>query len=158
MKERSIVHGSFVVERSYAASPKRVFEALTTREAKSRWFVGPEDHEAVVPLEMDIRVGGRERIAGGPRGGPVHRYEALYQDIVPNERLVYTYEMYADDRRTSVSLGTMELSPDGPGTRLVYTEQAAFLDGLDTIEAREHGTRDLLDALGRIVDTTDTPR
>jgi len=149
MRKRWIVHGSFSVERTYPASPERVFQALTTWEGKSRWFVGPEDHVVVTPLEMDIRVGGRERIAGGPPGGPVHRYEALYQDIVANQRLVYTYEMYADDQRTSVSLSTMELSPNGAGTRLVYTEQAAFLDGLDTIEAREHGTRELLDGLGR---------
>lgn len=151
MSERTVSHGSFVVEREYPASPRRVFQALTTLEGKSRWFVGPDHHQVVTPLEMDIRVGGKERIAGGPPGGPVHRYEALYQDIVPEERLVYTYEMYADERRTSVSLSTMELSPVPDGTRLVYTEHAAFLDGLDTVEAREHGTRELLDALGRIV-------
>lgn len=153
MSERSVRHGSFVAERQYPASPRRVFQALTTLEAKSGWFVGPEDHQEVIPLEMDIRVGGRERMAGGPPGGPVHRYEALYHDIVPDERLVYTYEMYADDRRTSVSLSTMALTPAGTGTSLVYTEQAVFLDGLDTIHAREHGTRELLDALGRSLGT-----
>lgn len=155
MNARSIVHGSFVVERVYPVPPEHVFKALTTWEGKSRWFVGPEDHKVVLPLEMDIRVGGRERLAGGPPGGPVHRYEALYQDIVPGERLVYTYEMYADDQRTSVSLSTMELEAVAGGTRFVYTEQAAFLDGLDTIEAREHGTRDLLDALGRTLESAE---
>lgn len=153
MSERTACHGSFVAERQYPASPGRVFQALTTPEAKSRWFVGPDDHQEVIPLEMDIRVGGRERMAGGPPGGPVHRYEARYHDIVPDERIVYTYEMYADDRRTSVSLSTMALTPAGTGTSLVYTEQAVFLDGLDTIRAREHGTRELLDALGRILET-----
>lgn len=157
MTQRTINHGSFVVEREYPAPPSRVFQALTTLEAKSSWFVGPDDHQVVIPLEMDVREGGRERLAGGPPSGPVHRYEALYQDVVPEERLVYTYEMYADDRRTSVSLSTMELTPAGTGTRLVYTEQAAFLDGLDTIQAREHGTRELLDALGRSLGPATTP-
>jgi uncharacterized protein YndB with AHSA1/START domain len=153
MSERTVRHGSFVAERQYPASPSRVFQALTTLEAKSSWFVGPDDHQEVIPLEMDIRIGGKERMAGGLPGGPVHRYEALYLDIVPDERLVYMYEMYANDRRTSVSLSTVALTPAGTGTTLVYTEQAVFLDGLDTIRAREHGTRELLDALGRILGT-----
>jgi hypothetical protein len=57
--------------------------------------------------------------------------------------------MYSDDVRISVSLGTVELAPAGVGTRLTYTEQAAMLDGLDTVEQRERGTIELLDALGR---------
>jgi hypothetical protein len=36
---------------------------------------------------------------------------------------------------------------DGDGTRLTYTEQGVHLDGLDTVEGREEGTRGLLDLL-----------
>ena len=43
----------------------------------------------------------------------------------------------------------MELEPEGAGTRLVYTEQGAFLDGYDNPDDRERGTAELLDALGR---------
>jgi uncharacterized protein YndB with AHSA1/START domain len=67
---------------------------------------------------------------------------------VPDERIVYTYEMHLDDQRISVSLGTVELKPAEAGTRLVYTEQGAFLDGLDTPAQRKQGTEALLDALG----------
>ena len=86
-------------------------------------------------------------MSGGPPGGPVHFYNALYQDIVPDERIVLTYEMHLDKTRISVSLGTTEFKPDGKGTRLVYTEQAVFLDGHDDAGAREHGTRALFDNL-----------
>lgn len=51
--------------------------------------------------------------------------------------------------RISVSLTTVELIPAEGGTRLVFTEQGAFLDGRDTPELREHGTNELLDALGK---------
>jgi hypothetical protein len=61
---------------------------------------------------------------------------------------VYAYEMYSDDARISVSLGTVQLEPEGDGTRLTYTEQGAYLDGLDVPEQREEGTGALLDALG----------
>jgi uncharacterized protein YndB with AHSA1/START domain len=84
---------------------------------------------------------------GGPKGGPLHTYEARYQDIVPDERIVVTYEMRMDDTRISVSLATTEFIPEGPGTRLILTEQGAYLDGFDIPEERERGTRDLLDAL-----------
>lgn len=56
--------------------------------------------------------------------------------------------MHMDDIRTSVSLATIELFPSGTGTRLVMTEQGAFLDGYDDAGSREEGTKLLLDALG----------
>jgi len=77
----------------------------------------------------------------------VHRYSALYQDIVPDQRIVLTYEMYLDETRISVSLGTTELRPDGGGTKLVYTEQSVFLDSHDDAGGRERGTGALFDNL-----------
>ncbi|MDQ3702622.1 MAG: SRPBCC domain-containing protein, partial [Chloroflexota bacterium] len=85
---------------------------------------------------------------GGPRGGPVHAYEAYYQDIVPGERIVLTYVMHLDGTRISVSLATIEFRSAGAGTRLTFTEQGAFLDGQDAPAQREQGTAELLDALG----------
>ena len=70
-----------------------------------------------------------------------------YHDIVPNQRIVYAYEMLMDGRRISVSVATVELVPEGEGTRMIVTEQGAFLDGLDNSRQREEGTRQLMDAL-----------
>ena len=98
---------------------------------------------------MDFRVGGRETNSGGPEGRSGPHFNALYQDIVPDERIIFAYDMHLDDKRISVSLATIELAPEGKGTRLTFTEQGAFLDGYDDPADREHGTRELLDALGR---------
>ena len=68
--------------------------------------------------------------------------------IVPDQRIVYSYELLFGETRVSVSLATIELLAEGDGTRLVMTEQGAFLDGHDTSATREHGTGELLDALG----------
>jgi uncharacterized protein YndB with AHSA1/START domain len=146
MSERSTHHATFVIERTYDASPARVFTAWAEPANKARWFVGPDEWEQS-DHELDFQVGGRERVSGGPPGGPVHSYDARYQDIVPNERIVYTYDMHLDDKRISVSLATVELEPEGDGTRLIFTEQAVFLDGADTEVSREQGTRSLLDNL-----------
>jgi uncharacterized protein YndB with AHSA1/START domain len=150
--ERSVAHATFVLERVYPASPEQVFHALSDISAKKRWFVGPEDW-GQSKFEMDFRVGGREVNSGGPKGGPVHTFNAIYQDIIPNERIIYSYEMHLDDTRISVSLATIELKPERTGTRLVFTEQGAFLDGHDDSGQRERGTADLLDALGMALRT-----
>jgi uncharacterized protein YndB with AHSA1/START domain len=150
MTERKVTHSTFVVERTYPASPARVFAAFADPKIKDRWFVGPEEW-GPDEREMDFRVGGRETSRGGPKGGPVHAFDALYYDIVPNERIVFAYDMHLDDLRISVSLATIELKPDGASTRLVYTEQGAFLDGFDDPAGREHGTGELLDQLGRVL-------
>ena len=147
MTKRSVTHATFVIERVYDATPARVFNAFASPAAKRRWFVGPDDWGAG-EHELDFRVGGREISRGGPKGGPIHSFDARYQDIVPNERIIYSYDMHLDDRRISVSLATIELRAEGAGTRLVFTEQGAFLDGYDDASQREHGTRELLDALG----------
>jgi uncharacterized protein YndB with AHSA1/START domain len=143
----SVTHATFVLERTYDAAPARVFTAWADQKAKATWFVGPDDFESS-DHELDFRVGGHERVSGGPPGGPVYTYQARYSDIVPDERIVTTYEMYQDEARTSVSVATIEFHPAGDGTRLVVTEQGAFLDGLDSNESRETGTGTLLDALG----------
>jgi uncharacterized protein YndB with AHSA1/START domain len=134
------------VERTYDASPARVFAAWADPAVKARWFVGL-DEWSQGGHELDFRVGGRERVSGGPPGGPVHTFDGRYQDIVPEERIVYTYDMHLDEQRISVSLATVEFERAGPGTRLTFTEQAVFLDGHDTPAQRERGTRDLLDKL-----------
>jgi len=148
MTARSVTHSSFVIERKYAASPARVFAAWADPAIKSRWFSSPEEWKEG-KYELDFRVGGSEHASGGPSGGPVYSYDARYQDIVPDERLVTTYVMHLDDKRISVSVATLELKPDGNGTLLVLTEQGAFLDGYDNAGERERGTRQLLDALDR---------
>ena len=146
MNKRSVTHATFVIERTYDASPARVFGAWADPEAKRRWFAGPDDWESG-GFELDFRVGGRERASGGPKGGPVSNYDALYQDIVPDQRIIVSYDMHLDDKRISVSLATVELKPEGAGTRLTFTEQGAYLDGFDDPSLREKGTRDMLDAL-----------
>jgi uncharacterized protein YndB with AHSA1/START domain len=149
MTNRSVTHATFVIERTYPVSPQRVFAGWADPALKRRWFGGPA--EGPTEFELDFRIGGRELNRGAGPDGRLYTYEAHYQDIVPNQRIVYAYDMYLGDARISVSLGTVELEPTDAGTRLTYTEQGAFLDGLDNPADREHGTRELLEALGGVL-------
>ena len=66
---------------------------------------------------------------------------------MPDQRIVYSYDMHLDGARISVSLATVEFKPEGAGTRMIFTEQGVFLDGYDDPAGRERGTRALLDNL-----------
>ena len=145
---RSVIHGAFHIERTYDATPEQVYKALSDEAAKNRWFYGPTGWR---PIErfMDFRVGGRERAKGRFDGGVTTTFDAIYHDIVPQERIVYTYEMHLDERKISVSLATLQIEPAGSGgAKLKVCEQGAFLDGYDDAGSRERGTGDLLDKLG----------
>jgi uncharacterized protein YndB with AHSA1/START domain len=147
--ERSVNHTTFVIERTYPATPSRVFAAWASAEAKAVWMDDPDFKSDGSKAEVDFRIGGRERFGGLTPEGTSYRYDAMYYDIVPDQRIVYSYEMYSDEERMSVSLATVQITPDGAGTHLIYTEQGAFLDSIDKPEAREEGTAWLLDNLGK---------
>ena len=148
MTERSVTHSTFTLERTYDAPPARVFNAFADPAIKRRWFVDGEGWE-VEEFAGEFKVGGFERSRFRFRGGEPIRNDTTYHDIVPNERVIFAYSMTIGDKRISSSLATLQFKPSGKGTRLVFTEQGAFLDGLDSAGPREGGWKDLLDALGR---------
>src|ERR1700719_297509 len=95
MKEQSVIHSTFVIERSYSAAPERVFAAFADPAKKRRWFVDGGSNQ-VEHYEMDFRVGGKEHARfchSGPVKGIVFTNEASFQDIVPNRRIVLASKM-----------------------------------------------------------------
>jgi len=157
MKTRSepgVAHGTFTVQRRYDASPARVFHAYSDPAAFRRWFVDGEGW-TIHEWAHDFRVGGhaRGRFRFGDESNDTWFNDTDYLDIVQDQRIVCSYvmgrEVGGEKQPASASLGTTEMIPDGSGTRLIYTEQGAFLDGADDIGGRERGCAELLDALGR---------
>jgi uncharacterized protein YndB with AHSA1/START domain len=153
MTERTTKHDTFVIERVFPQSRERVFNAFANPDAKARWFSGPPDQWTQELRAFDFRVGGRERLVGAWAGGKVSSFDSVYQDIVANERIIYSYVMQIDGVPISVSLATVEFKPEGKGTRLVITEQGAFLDAFVDGGGREHGTRGLLERLAQSLET-----
>ncbi len=148
---RSITHATFVIERELAHPPAKVFAAYADPKQKVKWFGGPPEWRS--EHKMDFRVGGMETSSGGPPGGVVHRMSGRYWDIVENARIVMSYELHLDATRISVSLGTTQIKPTGAGSKLIYTEQGAYLDGYDDAGQREEGTRILIGQLETYLNT-----
>ncbi|MGE3858110.1 MAG: SRPBCC family protein [Dehalococcoidia bacterium] len=143
---RRVVYGGFTIERSFDASPARVFRAFAEAEQKAEWFGWTDEWE---PLEvsLDFRVGGEEVAHGRHVSGMVSEMWAQYQDIVPDQRVVWSYRMALNGTPISASLASVELTPQGAGTRMVFREQDAFFDDFEDNGGREHGTNEILDAL-----------
>jgi uncharacterized protein YndB with AHSA1/START domain len=149
-----VLHETFMIERTYASSPARVFSAFASEDAKSAWGdTGglTKAEPATGPATFDFRIGGRERF-GVIHQGVSYTYDALYYDIVPEQRIVYSYEMYADGVRISVSVATVTFGEARDSTTLTWTEQGVYLDGFDGEDApllRKGGTGEMLDGLGK---------
>ena len=145
--QRSQIHATFVIERTYPVPVATVWHALSDNDARDQWFTAGEVFQAS-EKSHEFRVGGHGIEDGQWHGGPRSRFHSTYTDIVDRKRIVFTYDMWADGQHMSTSLTTIALEPDGGQTHLTYTEQGVHFDGIDSPEGREEGTRGLLDQLG----------
>jgi uncharacterized protein YndB with AHSA1/START domain len=156
MSERRVDHGTFVIERQYEVTPARFFAAWMRPEAKAVWFAC---HDDWVPsgYQLDFRVGGAERLEVRTPAGSLHRYEGRFLEILPDERILWSYEMLVDGVRISASLATLEVrasrgrTAKAPATAMRFTEQVALLDGHGDLAEREEGTRVQLDNLAAML-------
>lgn len=147
MTARSVTHASFTITRVWPHAPARVFQAFADEAAKTKWFGGPEGW-TLLERAFDFREGGREHLSGRHADGNVSVFDAVYHDIVENERIILGYVMHYNGRKISVSQQTIELRPEGSGTKLVLTEYGDYLDGYEDKGSREQGTGWLMDKLG----------
>jgi uncharacterized protein YndB with AHSA1/START domain len=84
---------------------------------------GPAQAE-MLHAEADARVGGRYRIVMRTSDGEEHGVSGIYREVVPNEKLVFTWAWRTTPERES--LVTVMLKSDGGGTLLTLTHEQFF--------------------------------
>jgi uncharacterized protein YndB with AHSA1/START domain len=147
--ERNTVKATFTIERTYPATPARVFKAFSDKDAKAKWFAGDAGWQEL-ERAFDFRVDGVEIEVGRHPSGVVSAFYCTYHDIVPDQRIVYAYRMTLDGKPLSSSLASIEIHPEGEGSHLTLTEYGVYFDGFGEkdVQGREHGTNWLMDKLG----------
>jgi uncharacterized protein YndB with AHSA1/START domain len=106
--------------RIYAVAPEKVWRAWTDPQALSRWF-GPGERDSVTSAELDVRVGGRYRIAFLAPDGVEHVAAGVYQEVVENRRLVFSWTRQGMPELESQV--TIELRPVPAGTELNFLHE-----------------------------------
>lgn len=148
----TIAHHDFAISRTYPHPPAAVFEAFRDPAKKHLWF-GAHEGFIVDSQEFDFRVGGRERASTDHGDGTTSTFDATYADIVPSERIVFSYVMTLNGAPLSASATSVTFEPVEGGTLLTHTEHGIHLDGLPGAEGREHGTNEILNDLGKALDS-----
>ena len=136
------------LERRFDAPVERVFEAWTSPEVLRRWWAARPDFDCP-EAEVDLRVGGRYRLAMRSAEGETRVVAGEYTAVAPPERLAYTWAWEGGEMGDT--LVTVEFHPDGDGTRVVLTH-SGFPDERER-EMHGHGWAGCLDNLAsRVLD------
>ena len=107
------------LERTYSATPEEVFDAWTNPTVLERWWAPGPDWETPL-IEVDLRVGGRYRLATrNPENGRVHTIAGEYTEIDRPNRLVYSWGWENEPRSDHISNVTVEFEPTEAGTTVV---------------------------------------
>ncbi len=113
---------SLTLKRWLSAPPAKVYAAWTDPQKLTRWWA-PEG-ATILRAEADARIGGRFRIVMLAPDGEEHDVSGAYREVVPNEKLVFTWAWRSTPERES--LVTVALKPDGDGTLLTLTHERFF--------------------------------
>ena len=148
----TIAHHDFTISRTYPHPPEAVFEMFSDPAKKAMWF-GNHDNFTTGSEAWDFRVGGREQAWSDHGNGITTTFDATYADIVPNERIVYTYVMTLNEAPLSGSATSITFEPVDGGTLMTFTEHGIHLDGPKGGESREEGTTWLVEGIGKALDS-----
>jgi len=148
MAVQSPVKPSLTLKRRFKGPPAKVFAAFTDPGKVKRWM-GPGEMKAVL-AETDARVGGRYRWVMQSPAGQKHDVGGVYREVVPNEKLVFTWAWKVEPPDTPhESLVTVLFKPDGDGTLLTLIHEHLFDD--DSRKGHEQGWIGAFDKLEKYV-------
>jgi uncharacterized protein YndB with AHSA1/START domain len=132
-----------IVNRTFNAPRERVFRAWTEAAELDRWF-GPMT-DAIVTTSVDLRVGGAYRIEMRRPDGQVFSAHGVYREILPPERLVFTWIGCGGPEPVEDTLVTLEFFEAGDKTQVTLTHQN--FTSLEMRNRHEQGWRGSFDRL-----------
>lgn len=116
-----------VVRRTLNAPARIVFEAWTKPELFKQWWAPKSMGMVLRSCEMDVRVGGRYRLAFGHDGSNLDEFFGRYIEVTPQSRLVWTNEEGGEGGPVT----TVTFEENGGKTLLVLHELYPSKEALD---------------------------
>lgn len=110
------------LQRRINAAPAKVYAAWTEPAHIVKWM-HPYGCNVLL-AEMDVKVGGRFRIAMRTIEGEEPEVSGTFREVEPHAKLVYTWAWSGTPERES--LVTLTLRPDGSGTLLTLRHEQFF--------------------------------
>lgn len=135
---------SLTLRRHYRATADKVWRAWTDPQALKHWF-GPDEIVAVPIAEIDLRVGGRFRVAMLAADGETHDVSGTYLEVEPQRKLVFSWAWRSTPERESRV--TVRIEPDDQGCELVLLHEQFFDEAAR--EGHTHGWSGALAKLGK---------
>ena len=133
---------SLTLKRRLNASPEKVYAAWADPQKLVQWFGPGQVEEGSVKADIDLRVGGRYRISFNAKG-IYNEVGGVYREVVPNERLVFSWAWHSTPERES--LVTVSIKPEGGGALLTFLHEQ-FAD----TTARDNHERGWTELLGKL--------
>ena len=134
---------TLTLTRRFRARPEKVWAAWTEAERLIGWFGPANVKPGTLSADLDVRVGGSYRISFDHESGEHSEVGGVYREVVPNERLVFSWAWHSTPERES--LVSVSIKPDGAGTLLVFTHEQFFDE-----KARDGHLRGWTELLGKL--------
>jgi uncharacterized protein YndB with AHSA1/START domain len=142
-KEQMTTQPALLMKRTFQATREKVFRAWTDAGELARWFAPSPEYSTVVP-ELDLKVGGKYILEMRHKGGNVHRHFGTYREIVPPEKVVFTWRRDSDPSSVE-SLVTILFRDLGPATEILLTHE--LLPDAESRGKHEQGWKGCLEQL-----------
>lgn len=94
---------TLVLKRTFPASRERVYAMWTSSKLLQEWFA-PSTEMSVPVAEVDAREGGSYRIVMQNKDGQTYSPSGVYEKIVPNEQLVFSWKWADSELITRVTV------------------------------------------------------
>lgn len=144
--ETAAVKPSLTIQRRLNAKPDRVYAAWTEPEKIARWFGPAVVDQDTVKAKMDVREGGSFQVSFKSDDGEYHEVSGVYREVVPNEKLVFSWAWHSTPERES--LVTVTIKAEGSHTLLTLLHEQLFDEATKTGHTRGWtGSLDKLEAI-----------
>jgi uncharacterized protein YndB with AHSA1/START domain len=111
---------SLVLTRVLPASREKVFLAWTDEALIKQWFC-PSEGMTVPVAELDVREGGAYRLVVENTEGETYSPSGIYEKIVPNEQLIFSWKWADSELITRVTIELRAIGDDE--TELTLTHE-----------------------------------